>query len=96
MHRYIALAGLLFAPACLNPDISDEYPVTTESDALDGTATNDGEAEDELDAEAQTDEDSADELEPADDAAQADTPEDDVADTDGQRRAPNRRTWMRR
>jgi hypothetical protein len=40
MHRWlsrgVALVGLLgVVPACLNPDISDEYPLTMEAEALD-------------------------------------------------------------
>jgi hypothetical protein len=36
MHRTLVLAGLLGVfTACLNPDISDEYPLTTEAAALD-------------------------------------------------------------
>lgn len=46
MHRRlnhgVVLAGLLAAvPACLNPDISDEYPLTMQAEALDGDAGSD-------------------------------------------------------
>jgi hypothetical protein len=69
MQRWLnraALAGLLgVVPACLNPDISDEYPLTMEAEALD---VDDSGAE--LDESADEDE-SADDDEPTDDAAPA-------------------------
>jgi hypothetical protein len=51
MHRYIVLAALGVLPACLNPDISDEYPLTLEAAALeigDGGLESDESAEDDV------------------------------------------------
>lgn len=85
MHRYIALAGLIFAPACLNPDISDEYPLTMEAEALDtddgGSASDDSAQEEE----------SAEDDEAADDD---DTPRPDFTARDSEGR--NRRARTRR
>jgi hypothetical protein len=64
VHR-IVLASLLAAlPACLNPDISDEYPVTMEAEALD---VGDGGELDEPADDESADDEPADEDEPTDD-----------------------------
>jgi hypothetical protein len=84
MHRYIAFAGLLFMPACLNPDISEEYPSTMQAEAMVGDA---GAAiEDSTD-----DEDRADDAAPAADEAADDVADRDAEDVDRPRRNNTRR-----
>lgn len=81
MHRNIVIACLLGAlPGCLNPDISDEYPLTMEAEALD---IGDG---DEADEEA-TDEEADDE---ALDDQLDDELDDEEPDGDSDRDAPDR------
>jgi hypothetical protein len=77
MYHRIVLASLLGAlPACLNPDISDEYPVTMRAEALDVT---DGGVE-------------RDESADDDDAVEDDAPEDDAAPAGDRRPRPRRFT----
>lgn len=68
MYHRIVLASLLGAlPACLNPDISDEYPLTMQAEALDvaDAGTEGDESADEDDA---SEDDALDDDAPADDA----------------------------
>lgn len=82
MYHRIVLASLLGAlPACLNPDISDEYPLTMQAEALD--AADGGVERDES-----ADEDGA--LE--DDALDDDAPEDDADPARDRRPRPRRFT----
>jgi hypothetical protein len=77
MYRRIVLASLLgVLPACLNPDISDEYPLTMQAEALD--VADGGVERDE----------SADE----DDALEDDAPEDDAEPAGDRRPRPRRFT----
>jgi hypothetical protein len=95
LNRRAALAALLaVSPACLNPDISDEYPLSTQADALD--VDDSGEAIDEsADEEALTDDDAADD-EAADDDAEPDAVEQDERASNADARARPRRSGSRR
>jgi hypothetical protein len=82
MYHRIVLASLLGAlPACLNPDISDEYPLTMQAEALD-------DADGGVQRDESADEDGA--LE--DDALDDDAPEDDADPARDRRPRPRRFT----
>ncbi|HTV21965.1 MAG TPA: hypothetical protein VMG12_24915 [Polyangiaceae bacterium] len=90
MHRFIALGLLCAAPACLNPDISDELPLTTEAEAID--VDDGGEASDEAaDEDTVTDDEASDDEASDDDSSGRQLPATDV----NERERP-RRTWLRR
>jgi hypothetical protein len=87
MYHRIVLASLLGAlPACLNPDISDEYPLTMRAEALDVA---DGSVERDESAD---DDDALEDDAVEDDAPEDDAPEDDAEPTGDRRPRPRRFT----
>jgi hypothetical protein len=82
MYQRIVLASLLGAlPACLNPDISDEYPLTMQAEALDVA-----------DGGVEGDESADDDDTPEDGAPEDGVPEDDAEPAGDRRPRPRRFT----